>query len=277
MLRKLIISAALAAISLSAGAFRADTLKVHSAIMDKDIDAIVIVPDKALAPQLQECPSVYLLHGHAGDYKFWPSIRRDLGDVADFYGFIFVCPDAGNSWYIDSPVKKDSQYETFCSKELVEYVDSHYNTLADKRFRAISGLSMGGHGALYLGMRHSDVWGSAGSMSGCPDFRVYPNEWGLTEILGVYPAQSFVWDDHVVVNQLGRIKNGDLAMIIDCGEQDFMLELNKDLHTRLLGAGLEHDFITRPGAHWYTYWQNAIDYQLLFHSKFFKKNFEARQ
>jgi len=269
MYKRVILAAVLSFIGVSASAFRADTLKIYSESMDKDIDAIILVPDIALGTRGPGCPSVYLLHGHNGDYKFWPSIRKDLGQVADRYGFIFVCPDAGNSWYIDSPVKKDSQYETFCAKELVAFVDSHYKTLADKRFRAISGLSMGGHGALYLGMRHPDVWGSAGSMSGCPDFRAFPTEWGLIEILGVYAAQSFIWDEHVVVNQISRIKNGDLALIIDCGEQDFMLELNKDLHTRLLGAGIDHDFITRPGTHWFDYWQNAIDYQLLFHSKYF--------
>ena len=51
-----------------------------------------------------------------------------------------------------------------------------------------------------------------------------------------------------------------------------MLPLNQDLHVRLLGAGIGHDFITRPGTHWFTYWQNAIDYQLLFHRKFFRSH-----
>lgn len=272
MKKSIAIIALALAFSLSAGAFRAHTIKVYSAVMDKGIPVIVISPDRALHGE--RCPSVYLLHGHNGDYKTWPSIRRDLGDVADAYGFVFVCPDAGNSWYIDSPVRKDSQYETFMTRELVPYVDSHFNTLADKRFRAISGLSMGGHGALFLGMRHSDIWGSAGSMSGCPDIRVHPNNWNLQDILGNYADNSSLWDKYCVVNQLELIHNGDLAMIIDCGEGDFMLEMNKDLHTRLLGAGLDHDFITRPGVHWFDYWQNAIDYQLLFHSKFFKKNAE---
>ena len=111
-------------------------------------------------------------------------------------------------------------------------------------------------------------------MSGCPDIRVHPNNWNLQDSLGNYADNSSLWDKYCVVNQLGLIRKGDLAMIIDCGEGDFMLEMNKDLHTRLLGAGLDHDFITRPGVHWFDYWQNAIDYQLLFHSKFFKKNAE---
>ena len=256
------------AVCWNAAAYRADTLAVHSRVMDKDISAIIITPD--IAAQ-RACPSVYLLHGHNGDYRFWPGIRKDLGSLADIWGFILVCPDAGNSWYIDSPVKPDSQYETFFCQELVPFVDSHYKTVADSHHRAISGLSMGGHGALFLAMRHPDIWGSAGSMSGCPDLRVHPNNWDLEAILGNYANNSQRWDSVCVVNQLHRINNGDLAIIIDCGEDDFMLEMNKDLHTRLLGAGIDHDFTTRPGTHWFNYWQNAIDYQLMFHYKFFMR------
>jgi len=273
MSKRFILSFLLSAfLVLPAAAFRRDTVKVWSPSMNKDIDAIVIVPDAALSERGPACPSVYLLHGHNGDFKFWPSIRKDLGQVADRYGFLFVCPDAGNSWYLDSPLHPEIRYETFCSRELVEWVDAHYRTRADRNFRAISGLSMGGHGALFLAMRHPDVFGSAGSMSGCPDIRVHPNNWNLPDVLGNYADRSTVWDEACVVNQISRIKNGDLALIIDCGEEDFMLPLNQDLHVRLLGAGIGHDFITRPGTHWFTYWQNAIDYQLLFHDKFFRSH-----
>ena len=267
--KRFLLTGFLSLVAVCAAGFRADTVKVHSAVMDKDIPVIVLVPEAAARAT---CPVVYLLHGHAGDYRFWPSIRKDLGQTADAWGFIFVCPDAGNSWYWDSPLKKDSQYETFMSRELVEWVDAHYPTRADRFGRAISGLSMGGHGALFLAMRHSDVFGSAGSMSGCPDIRVHPNNWGIEELLGNYANHSGLWDEMCVVNQIHRIHKGDLALIIDCGEDDFMLEMNKDLHVRLLGAGIDPDFITRPGAHWFTYWQNALDYQLLFHSKFFRSH-----
>lgn len=259
-------------LSLNSQAFRVDTVRVHSASMDKYIPVVVVSPEKSLGPDGVGCPSVYLLHGHSADYKYWTSIRPDLGEVSDSLGFVFVCPDGENSWYFDSPVKKDSQYETFMTKELVPYVDSHYRTIPDKGYRAISGLSMGGHGALFLGMRHSDIWGSAGSMSGCPDIRKFPDSWNIKDDLGNFEANSELWNSLAVVNQIQNIKNGDLAIIIDCGESDFFLEVNKDMHARLLGAGIDHDFITRPGSHWFTYWQNSLDYHLLFHSKFFKKN-----
>ena len=137
--------------------------------------------------------------------------------------------------------------------------------------RAITGLSMGGHGALHTAMRHKDVFGAAGSTSGGVDIRPFPQNWNIKDELGEMAANKQVWDEHTVVNNNSRIENGDLALIIDCGEADFFLEVNKDLHKRLLGRGIDHDFITRPGAHNKEYWANSIDYQLLFFKKFFSK------
>ena len=72
-----------------------------------------------------------------------------------------------------------------------------------------------------------------------------------------------------IVNQIDRINDGDLWITFDCGEDDFFLEVNKDLHKRLLGKGIKHDFTTRPGGHTSEYWANSIDYHLLFFGKFF--------
>ena len=89
--------------------------------------------------------------------------------------------------------------------------------------------------------------------------------------LGEYASNKEVWDNHTVINQIDKIENGDLAIIVDCGEGDFFLNVNKDLHNRLLEKKIDHDFITRPGGHTGQYWNNSIDYQILFFDKFFKK------
>lgn len=67
----------------------------------------------------------------------------------------------------------------------------------------------------------------------------------MNKQLGEFAANKASWDAHTVVNQLDKIVNGDLALIIDCGEADFFLEVNKDLHNRLLARKIDHDFITR--------------------------------
>ena len=80
------------------------------------------------------------------------------------------------SYYLNSPVVKESQFETYISEEVIEKIDNTYRTIKNKKGRAISGLSMGGYGALYLAIRHPDLFCAAGSMSGAlnPDMNACP-------------------------------------------------------------------------------------------------------
>ncbi len=130
---------------------------------------------------------------------------------------------------------------------------------------------MGGHGAMWNAIRHKDVFGAAGTTSGGMDIRPFPQNWEMAKQLGEFAANKKVWDEYTVINQIDKIENGDLAIIIDCGEADFFLNVNKDLHNRLLARKINHDFVTRPGGHTGKYWNNSIDYQILFFDKFFKK------
>lgn len=252
-------------------AARVDTVMVKSTSMDKAVQVVYVLPDKALGNKAEACPVVYLLHGYGGNARTWIGIKPNLPEIADEKGIIFVCPDGKNSWYWDSPKNPAYRYETFVSSELVKYTDTHYATVPEKKARAITGLSMGGHGGLWLGIRHKDTFGAAGSTSGGVDIRPFPTNWQMNKQLGEYAANKGVWDQHTVINQIDKIQDGDLALIIDCGEQDFFLEVNKELHKRLLARNISHDFITRPGAHNGQYWYNSIDYQILFFDKFFKK------
>ena len=252
-------------------AARIDTLAVHSVAMNKSIDLVVIVPDRALGQDPTPCPVIFLLHGFGNNHFAWLQIKPNLPEIADRDGLIFACPNGEESWYWDSPSQSDYRYETFISQEMVAYVDSHYPTIADRKGRAIMGLSMGGHGALWNAIRHKEVFGAAGSTSGGVDIRPFPNSWHISKQLGERDANPEVWDKHVVINQVEQLQNHDLALIIDCGYEDFFLEVNKALHQKLLEQGIDHDFITRPGSHNWNYWNNSIDYQILFFEKFFGK------
>ena len=260
----------LALLLLSGSTIRAavvDTLAVYSEGMKKNVPVVVITPDKPA----EACPTVYLLHGHGGNAKAWITIKPELKEIADREGMIFVCPDGNNSWYWDSPVNPAYRYETFVSKELIQYIDTHYPTRADRTGRAITGLSMGGHGAMCLALRHKDMFGAVASMSGGLDIRPFPNNWGMALLLGAEGENQSVWDEHTAINQISRLKNGDLAILFDCGYDDFFFEVNNDFHKKLLKYKIQHDFIVRPGAHNADYWKNSIDYQLLFFVKFFEK------
>ena len=253
-------------------AAKVDTLLIKSPSMNKDVQVVVVTPDAALGKKAVVCPAIYLLHGYGGNAKTWIGIKPNLPQIADEKGIIFVCPDGKNSWYWDSPLNPSYRYETFISSELVKYIDEHYKTIADRKGRAITGLSMGGHGAMWNAIRHKDTFGASGSTSGGMDIRPFPKNWDMSKQLGECESNKEVWDNHTVINQLDRLKDGSLAIIIDCGADDFFLQVNKAAHEALLKRGIGHDFIIRPGAHNPRYWNNAIDYQVLFFKKFFNKS-----
>ena len=249
-----------------------DTISVYSTSMKKQIKNIIILPASYTQNTQKKYPVAYLLHGYGGCYDTWATYTKpDLAQMASNFDMIIVCPDGLNSWYWDSPKDPSYRYETFISSELVKYIDEHYKTIADRKGRAITGLSMGGHGAMWNAIRHKDTFGASGSTSGGMDIRPFPKNWDMSKQLGEYESNKEVWDNHTVINQIDKIENGDLAIIVDCGEGDFFLNVNKDLHNRLLEKKIDHDFITRPGGHTGQYWNNSIDYQILFFDKFFKK------
>jgi len=246
-----------------------DSIDVFSASMKKNIRCVVIKPT-GYKKAKNNFPVVYLLHGHSGNYRGWISLAPQLKSKADEMRLIIVCPDGGfSSWWLDSPVDSSYRYETFVSKELVSYIDKTYKTVSDRQHRAITGLSMGGHGGLYLSILHKDVFGAAGSTSGGVDIRPFPNNWDLKKRLGDTICCKQNWENHTVINLVNQLQNGDLKIIVDCGLQDFFLEVNRNLHKKLMEQRVEHDYIERPGGHNNKYWKNSIDYQLLFFKKYF--------
>ena len=258
-------------LSIRVFAGQADTILVHSPSMNKDIKCVVIIPENQPDAHAR-WPVIYLLHGHSGNYAQWPSTAPQLKQQADNLGILFVCPDGGyDSWYFDSPVDPSIRYETFMTRELIPYIDTHYRTMADRAHRAITGLSMGGHGALYLAIRHKDLFGAAGATSGGVDFRPFPHNWGIKKDLGDYATHQAEWEAHTVIGNLDLLHVGDLAIFFDCGVDDFFLTVNRNLHQRLLEKKIDHDYVERPGGHNGAYWQNSIDYQVLFFSKFFRR------
>ena len=245
-----------------------DTVNTYSTSMKKTIKAVVITPDNYATAQA--LPVVYLLHGYSGNYADWITQAKGFKKAADLYQIIIVCPDGNNSWYWDSPVDSNYKYETYVSKELVSWIDGKYKTIKNRNGRAITGLSMGGHGALYLAFKHQDVFGAAGSMSGGVDIRPFPTKWDMALRLGKYSERPENWEKNTVINMLNLLQPNSLALLIDCGTEDFFYKVNENLHEQLLHRNIPHDYITRPGAHNWNYWTNSIQYQLLFMSNYFK-------
>lgn len=247
-----------------------DTVQVYSRAMSKKISNVVIHPETAQDAPL---PVLYLLHGAYGSHVNWITRVPEIQEYADQYQVLIVCPDGDTtSWYFDSPIDTAFRYETYISRELVSHIDSAYQTIATREGRAITGLSMGGHGAFYLAFRHPDIWGAAGSMSGGMDLRPFPDNWSLTQRLGPYATHRNNWEDNSVVNMLHLLsKKHPLALIFDCGKDDFFLNVNRALKQEMDYRNIPHTYIERPGAHNWDYWREAVQYQLLFFEAFFRK------
>lgn len=258
------------AVIFIANAAKVDTVNTYSSSMKKHIKAVVILPDSY--GQQEKYPVVYLLHGYGGNFKDWITRAPDIKKYADEHRIMIVCPDGNiGSWYFDSPEDSSWKYETYVSKELVSWIDEHYKTIANRSGRGITGLSMGGHGALYLAFRHQDVFGVAGSTSGGVDIRPFPKNWELSKRLGTYAEHPERWEQNTVINQLHLLTPNSLSLIIDCGTEDFFYQVNLNLHQKLLERNIPHLFITGPGAHNFDYWKRSIPFQLLYMSRYFQE------
>ena len=236
--------------------------------MQKDIKCVVVKPD-SYKKKKNHYPVVYLLHGYGGNYSNWVS-QSNIKQQADNYQIIIVCPDGEfSSWYIDSPVDSTMKFETYVGKEVPETIDKLYRTIPNKKARAITGLSMGGHGGLYLGLRHPDIFGACGSMSGGVDLRPFPKNWHLLKRLGDTLVNADNWKNYSVINIVETYRGDSSKIIIDCGVGDFFLDVNRALHKKMLDFKIQHDYIERPGKHDWDYWRNAVKYQLLFFKNYF--------
>jgi S-formylglutathione hydrolase FrmB len=258
---------ALLAANVFAG--QTDTVTVYSPSMHIWVKNTVIVPEDT--GMRETFPVVYLLHGYGGDHQSWIRIHPGLPELATRYGVIIVCPDGKNSWYWDSPTVPAQKYETYVTRELIPCMDALYKTIPQRNGRAVTGLSMGGHGGLWLGFCHPDLFGACGSTSGGVDIRPFPENWEIKKWLGDYLENRERWDAYTVINQLHRLQPDSQAIIIDCGTEDFFCEVNEALHRKLLDHHIPHDYLTRPGGHDAAYWKNAIEYQLLFFHLFFER------
>jgi putative tributyrin esterase len=262
-------------------AAKVDTLQIPSAAMNKVYKAAVVLPN-SYAKSKANYPVLYLLHGAYGHFSDWlkstPN-KETVKNLADQYNLIIVMPEGENfGFYINSPVNKSSQFETYIIEEVIPKIDKTYRTAANKNGRAITGLSMGGHGALYLSTRHSELFAAAGSMSGVVDLgNIWdPNSADRKKMMeqafgnGDVPRETYA--SFAVINMTDKMRTNKLPLFIDCGVDDFLIELNRELHRRLVYEKIPHEYTERPGAHTWEYWENALPYQLLFFNSIFKSN-----
>jgi putative tributyrin esterase len=207
-------------------------------------------------------PVIFLLHGYSGNYKQWNGIMN-AQKYADEYGFIIVCPDGlFNSWYLNSPAKADSQYETFFFDELYPDIKKKYKV--DDQNIFISGLSMGGHGALYLFIQQPSLFSGAGSTSGGIRLLDSFGKYGVADLLGNAPIDSELWKKYSVYDNIDRLKGNTKPIIFDCGSSDMFYASNNLLKQKCDALKLNATYISQPGAHNKAYWTKSIKQQFEF-------------
>ena len=202
-------------------------------------------------------PTVYLMHGLGGKYSSWSNLVN-LQNYADKYRFIIVCPDGFNdSYYLNSPLIKNSQFETFFIQELYPYILKKYAIDSSKIF--ISGLSMGGTGAFYIFLRNPQLFLSAASTSGVFDLNLTGSRYkSLSRLLGPYNSNKKRFDKYSVINLLDNLKGSDKQILFDCGTKDPFYKCNNDFRQKCDELGINATYISQPGSHNSRYWKKAI-------------------
>ncbi len=231
-------------------------------------------------------PVIYLLHGLYGDYSNWAGTGR-MKDVADLLiasgevvPVVIVMPNAGNSdvhGYQNGYFNvKDWPYEDFFFQEFLPAVEKKYHCGGSKGQRAIMGLSMGGGGSVVYAQRHPDLFSSAYGMSAWLDNK-------HREVRGTdKPGSKLVITDNSVRDHsaLDFVANADAATIgqlktvkwfLDCGDDDFLLQLSVDLHFKMKAAGIPGQLRVRDGGHTWEYWHSALYTALPFASRNFAR------
>ena len=235
--------------------------------------AMIVVPHAYLRSPTGRYPVVYMLHGYAASYLRYheklTQAGRTLTELADRFNTILVMPDGRCcSWYLDAPADSvdaaDWQYETIITRHAMVEIDRRFRTWPQRSGRGVTGISMGGFGALYLAVRNPDLFAAATSMSGIMDLRESTHPEEVANRLGTFEQHCERWMAYSVVNLADKFLGQDTGLLLDVGWEDPFVWSNRAVHDKLLRLNVPHDYIERRGRHEWAYWINALPYHLQF-------------
>lgn len=259
-----------------------ESLTIKSQILGKDVKYTIYLPFDYETSQ-RYYPVTYLLHGYSDNDMGWVQFGEAnmIADEAiaqrEIPPMIIVMPDGGVSWYMnnfDGSVK----YEDFFFKEFIPTIEKTYRIRAEKRYRAVSGLSMGGHGALIYSLRHTEMFSACAAFSSGvftdEEMIAQPDEtWknifailyganlkGKDRITEVFKAYSAIH----IVNHSKPDQFKGLRFYLDCGDDDFLYKGNAMLHIALRDKKIPHEFRVRDGGHTWSYWRTGLKDALQF-------------
>jgi enterochelin esterase-like enzyme len=281
--RILILYLLIPALSLSAQTGKVfDQLSMTSNILGMERNyAIYLPPDYETSER--SYPVLYLLHGAGDDQTGWVQFGEVLhiADKAIKEGkatsMIIVMPDANTKQrgYFND-LKDDWRYEDFFFVEFLPYIEDTYRIKKEKRYRAISGLSMGGGGTFMYALHHPELFSSACPLSAsCGPLSMEDMErhmaWRGWE-KGSEEEMERWYKRHSVLELIEAMPEDQINAVrwyIDCGDDDFLYEGNSLVHIAMKKKEIPHEFRIRDGAHTWTYWRESLPEVLSFVSDAF--------
>lgn len=266
---------------------RAECRDAPSKILGRAVPYCVILPPSYDSDKARRYPILYFLHGLGGDAQQLIAgggldMVADLWQQKKITEFLIVTPGAGRSFYVNS---RDSRvrYQDFFIREFLPYIETHYRTLRDRRHRGISGVSMGGYGALRFGFLYPGLFGSVSAHSAAlveksPEARLSGSlDMAITRFLGSAfgsPFDPAYWTRESPFSIVrDRPRPRGLLVYFDCGtEDDFGFNRGAEaFHKLLLSRGIPHEFHLYPGGHDWSYFAQHLPASFEFHSRAFTR------
>jgi S-formylglutathione hydrolase FrmB len=260
---------------------RAECRSAPSKILGHAVPYCVILPP-SYDSEKQRYPVLYFLHGIGSNSQLLidqggMDLVNDLWAQNKLGEFLIVTPNGGRSFYINSQDGK-VRYEDFFIREFIPYIESHYRIRGERRFRGISGVSMGGYGSLRFAFRYPQLFGSVSAHSAAlvanlPAGGMAGDQGGmLSRVLGTAfgsPPDAAYWDQN---NPFTLVKKGPrpngLKIYFDCGTEDeYGFNAGaKTFHDLLDARRLPNEFHLYPGGHDWSYVAEHFPASLEFHS-----------
>jgi len=253
----------LAAYLFTANTYAQDMYIMPTKLMPGADTVIIAKPSESDSTGLKY-PVVVLLHGWSGSYMQWHNMV-DIQKLADEYKFVVVCPDGFyDSWYVNSHKLSDVQFQSFFFDELMPAV--FRSSPADPKNVFVTGLSMGGHGALLLFLSNPDFFKAAGSTSGVVDLTPNTAQFGIAKVLGDRQQFEKKYQENSVLFNVEKLKGKNTEFYFDCGTEDVFSDVNAKLHAKSLELGIPHVYVSMPGKHDSNYWKKSIHLQMVWFS-----------
>lgn len=242
-------------------------MSFYSLSLDEHKQMNVIVP-----PGRGPYPVLYVLHGLSDDHDTW-IVRTRIERYVDGRRLMVVFPNAGRSFYVNDPRPGGHRYEDHIIQDVIGQVDRTFPTIRSRRSRAVAGQSMGGYGAMMLAMRHAEKFSAAVSHSGAFRFgNAQAVASGHADINALSAASPRGKYDLFALARNMKKSRRKLALRIDCGADDFLIESNRRFHAHLGKLGIAHEYAEHPGEHNWDYWEEHIGETIRFVLKHLKRS-----